>query len=100
MLTPHVKNANADSQYAVCVDTMGQRIRALREAQGMSQEQLGKLCGVTRGSISQWEIGLTENIRLPTFLTLCDVLHTDPDFLVHGASRRTSRPLASGSGSG
>lgn len=96
MLTLHVKNANAASRYADDVETMGQRIRALREAQGMSQEQLGRACGVTRGSISQWEIGITGNIRLSTFLTLCDVLHTDPHFLVHGAARRTGRPRASG----
>lgn len=96
MLTAHVKNANVDRQYAAAVETMGQRIRALREAHGMSQERLGKLCGVTRGSISQWEIGLTESIKLPTFLTLCDVLHTDPHFLVHGTSRRAGKPPVSG----
>lgn len=47
MLTLHVKNANAASRYADDVETMGQRIRALREAQGMSQEQLGRACGVS-----------------------------------------------------
>lgn len=98
-LTTEVKNANGRSYYAVRVDTMGSRIRALREAQGMSQEALGRLCNVTRGSVSQWEIGITANIRLQTFLTLCDVLHTDPHFLIYGTSRRAGKPIQAGGAS-
>lgn len=35
------------------------RIKLLRVARGMSQEELAKMIGVTQGAVSQWEKGLT-----------------------------------------
>lgn len=70
------------------VESMGSRIKQLREARGMTQPQLGKLVGVTKGAVSQWEHGLIANIRLKTVLKLCDTFGTDLQYLVHGAARR------------
>lgn len=39
--------------------TIGQRIRKLRIANDMTQEQLADLCGVTRTSVTHWELGTT-----------------------------------------
>lgn len=75
------------------MDTMGERIKALRQARGMTQAQLAQAVGVTKSAVSQWEIGLTENVRLRTFMALVDVLKTDVAFLVYGPNR------ASGAGS-
>jgi transcriptional regulator with XRE-family HTH domain len=75
---------------------MGDRIRLLRQAKGLSQAQLGERVGVTAGAISQWENGLTKNVKLQTFLTLCEELGTNPHYLIFGpdhpgqASRRRS----------
>jgi transcriptional regulator with XRE-family HTH domain len=35
--------------------SIGARIRQLREANKLSGEKFGELCGVTKGAVSQWE---------------------------------------------
>ena len=37
-----------------------EKIRAFRASKGLTQEELGKLCGVGKSSVSQWESGVTE----------------------------------------
>ena len=37
-----------------------EEIKAFRKRKGLSQEELGKLCGVGKSAISQWESGNTE----------------------------------------
>lgn len=69
------------------METMGERIRTLREAKRLTQDQLGKLVGVSKSAVSQWELDATANIKLPVFLKLVDVLGTDPHYLVFGADR-------------
>jgi SOS-response transcriptional repressor LexA len=39
--------------------TLGQRIRARRDAAGMTQEKLAAQCGVSRAAVAQWESGVT-----------------------------------------
>ncbi len=70
--------------------TMADRIKTLRQAKGSSQEELADLVGVTKSAVSQWELGTTENIKLRVFLHLCDVLGTNPWYLVHGHERAKS----------
>lgn len=38
---------------------VGEKIRALRKARGLSQAALGQACGVTRAAVQQWEKGVT-----------------------------------------
>lgn len=66
------------------MDTMADRIKTLRLAHGMTQEQLGKRVGVSKVAVSLWESAQVENIKLATFLKLCEVLHTSPHFLLFG----------------
>lgn len=69
------------------METMGDRIKVLRQARGFSQSQLAERLGVTAGAISQWENGATENIKLKTFMALCEILMTDPQYLIFGPTR-------------
>jgi transcriptional regulator with XRE-family HTH domain len=72
-------------------ETMGTRIRTLREAKGLTQQQLADELGVTKGAVSAWETGYAENIRLQTFLKLLDVLGVKkPEYLIWGADRDRS----------
>lgn len=44
--------------------TKGSRIKALREAGNMSQEELGRRCGTTKQTIYKYETGTITNIPL------------------------------------
>jgi transcriptional regulator with XRE-family HTH domain len=55
-------------------DSMGARIRALREAKNLTQADLAMAAGVTKAAISAWETGYSANIKLATLLRVLDVL--------------------------
>jgi transcriptional regulator with XRE-family HTH domain len=99
MLTLQVKNANSEQYYAYAMPTMADRIKSLREARGITQTELAGVVGVTRAAVSQWESGLVANIKLQTFLKLCDALHTDPQYLIHGSDRGRLKHRPTGHGS-
>jgi transcriptional regulator with XRE-family HTH domain len=92
MLNPMVKDAVPAVPYAYRMETMGERIRQLRIARGMTQPELGELCGVSKSAVSQWEDGSTEDIKLKPFLRLCEALQTDPHYLVFGPEREDPSP--------
>jgi len=69
------------------METMGDRIRMLREAKRLTQAGLGDLLDVSKSAVSQWELGQTANIKLKTFLRLLEILGTKYEYLVFGAVR-------------
>lgn len=71
--------------------TMGGRIRACREAKGLTQEQVGAACGVTKAAVSLWEVGHTANMKLQPFLKLLSVLDVTFEDIVFGDARSTAR---------
>ena len=42
--------------------TKGEKIKAAREAKGITQEELGRICGVSRQTIYKYDQGLITNI--------------------------------------
>jgi len=75
---------HAVHQTAPAPQSMADRLRERRHAVGLSQDQLAVACGVTKGSISAWESGKTDNIGLQSFLKLLTALETDFHYLVFG----------------
>src|SRR3954464_4719993 len=80
-------------------DWFSGRLRELREAAGLTQQQLAEKAGLTREGVAQLETGRRE----PTWRTvvaLCGALAVDPDeFLKQPAERPPSargRPRKSG----
>jgi|SRR4051812_18722404 transcriptional regulator with XRE-family HTH domain len=100
MLNLQDKDAGRLLPYAVLAmpntETMGDRIRTLRQARGLTQEQLGEEVGVSKSAVSQWEDGSVENIKLKTFLKLIEVLRTHHDYLIWGPERTDSRARRTG----
>ena len=95
MLNRQVKDAVQGTLYAgLGMETMGDRIRQLRKARGLTQEGFGKAVGVTKSAVSQWEDGSTKNLKLATFLLVCEVLITDPEYLIWGDGRAPSGAAA------
>ena len=88
MLDSQVKHVGCLNLYpSGAMDLLGDRIRALRQARGLSQSQLAELCGVTKSAVSQWELGQSANIKLEVFLSLVDALGTSPHYLVFGPEK-------------
>jgi transcriptional regulator with XRE-family HTH domain len=83
------------------METMGDRIKFHREAKGLSQSDLAKICGVTKGAVSQWEIGRSKNVKNAAWIKLTNALGVSPDYLVNGAARGPrGRPPTGAVGSG
>lgn len=61
----------------------GERVRALRQEAGLSQEQLGELAGFHRTYVSALELG-TRNVGLRGIVRLATALGVDPADLVTG----------------
>ena len=57
---------------------MGKRIRELRQARGMSQEELGKIVGVRRAAVNKWETGETKNLKRDTIEKLSKFFGVSP----------------------
>ena len=63
------------------MSTMGERIRQLRKAGGLTQTALAEKLGVTKGTVSTWET----NSRRPGFETLmelCDLFDRDAGYVM------------------
>jgi transcriptional regulator with XRE-family HTH domain len=65
---------------------LGGRIRRLRLAQGMTQQDVADLVGVGREQVTAWESG-AKNPSLGSLLLLGTALGVDPGELVRGLHR-------------
>ena len=61
--------------------SMGTKIRELREARGMSLEDVAKLCGTTRQAIYKYENEIVTNIPYDRIILLAKALNTTPSSL-------------------
>jgi repressor LexA len=60
----------------------GKRIRELRQARGMSQEDLGKIVGVRRAAVNKWETGKTKNLKRDVIQKLSEFFGVSPSYLM------------------
>lgn len=81
------------------METMGDRIKRLREAKGWRQDELadrlmlhlkGTDLTVSREAVSQWERGETKNIKNVIFYWLVVELGTTSEYLLFGPDRASS----------
>ncbi len=62
---------------------LGMRIRSLRLACGMTQDELAREVGVTRSAVAQWETGRAGQIG-SNLARIARVLSTSAEFLLSG----------------
>lgn len=84
LTNPGVKHHTEPIGHNGHMETMGDRIKQLRLSHGLTQEQLGKRVGVSKVAVSLWESSQVQNVKLATFLRLCETLHTSPHYLLFG----------------
>jgi transcriptional regulator with XRE-family HTH domain len=74
------------------METLGQRIKRLREQRGLSQQQLATASGVSRVAVTKWESGQTANLKLGSLLSICELFRVSAEELIRGerATRASS----------
>lgn len=60
----------------------GSRIKAAREAAGLTQEELGVLCGTTKQTIFKYENNIVTNIPTDRMEKMAEVLNVTPAYLM------------------
>lgn len=71
---------------------IGQRIRQVRKAKGLSQGELAEKCGISMSFMGHIERG-TRIMSLDTFVAVCDALGTKADELLRGVPQPTDDGL-------
>jgi transcriptional regulator with XRE-family HTH domain len=67
---------------------IGEKIRAARQAKGMTQEELGAVLGVQKSAIAKYESGRVVNIKRSTLKKISDVLNIPPFELIFDEEHR------------
>jgi transcriptional regulator with XRE-family HTH domain len=71
---------------------IGERIKDVRSDKQMSQQMLADSVGVTRATVSQWEIGDIKNLRPGNLLAVADALGISFRWLITGRGQKTNSP--------
>ena len=93
MLKSQVNHALWGIQYPKDMQTMGERIRAQRQSRGLTQDEMGKIVGVSGATISQWESGVVTGIKPENFLRFCAYFPVDPFYIAFGPLEERNDPL-------
>ena len=60
----------------------GKMIKERRLALGLTLEQVGEMCGVSKATVLKWERGLIRNAKRDKLLLLSRALHLSPADLI------------------
>ena len=71
---------------------IGDRIRCARENAGLTQQELGKLCGTTKQTIYKYESGIVTNIPLDRVETIAAALNVTSASLL-GWEKKEQSPV-------
>lgn len=71
----------------ISINIIGKRIKHLRKSKNMTQEELGKLLGVSKSAIQKYENGIITDIKASKLKILCDVFGVFPHLLMYENER-------------
>jgi DNA-binding Xre family transcriptional regulator len=74
----------AELEAARLGETIGDRIKRMRMAQGLTLRGLGEMIGVGGAAVHQWETGGSKDMKNETLLRLAQALDVEPGLLVWG----------------
>ena len=61
---------------------MARKIKALRQEQGLTLEQVAQVVGVGKSTVRKWETGMIANMKRDKIAALAKALHTTPAYLM------------------
>lgn len=73
----------------------GEKIKALRKAANMTQEDLGRAVGLQKAAINKYETGVVVNLKMSTLAAIADVFHVSPSYLLDDAPSDREQYLVS-----
>ena len=73
--------------------TMAERIKELRLAAGLTQEELGIKLGLQKSAIAKYENGRVENIKQSTIQALAELFQVRPSYIMGWDDAPASAPL-------
>jgi transcriptional regulator with XRE-family HTH domain len=63
---------------------VGDRLRVAREVAGLSQDELAQLTGISRQTISNYELGLSKKPKPPYIAAIALATHFNRDWIEYG----------------
>ena len=63
---------------------VGDRLRVAREVAGLSQDELAQLTGISRQTISNYELGASKKPKPPYIAAIALATHFNRDWIEHG----------------
>lgn len=76
-------------KFTYMVETIGDRIRAAREQEGLSQQDLADAAGVSKSAVSQWETGDTKSLRPDNLFKIARRLDRRAEWIITGRLPQT-----------
>ncbi len=64
------------------MNSLGERIKRLREEQGLRLIDIAEACGVKEATAQRWESGNIKNVKHEHILAIAALLHCDPSYLM------------------
>jgi transcriptional regulator with XRE-family HTH domain len=68
------------------------RLRAARDAAGVTDTDITRACGVKNSSVNGWMTGATKTIEGENLLKVCAFLNTTPDWIIFGKKEKPATP--------
>lgn len=76
------------------METIGERVKSLRELRELDQTELAKKIGVKQSAISMIESGKTKTLSGKVLGGLCEHLFSTPAYILRGAGHRVTKERA------
>lgn len=72
--------------------SVGDKIKTLRKAMGLTQTELGERVGVKKNAVSKWECGRVEDIPTSMIKALANLFDVPPSYLIDDENLSSSKP--------
>lgn len=72
--------------------SVGDKIKTLRKAMGLTQTELGERVGVKKNAVSKWECGRVEDIPTSTIRALANLFDVPPSYLIDDEAPASEAP--------
>lgn len=66
----------------MAIENMARKIKELRQAKGLTLEQVANVVGVGKSTVRKWETGMIANMKRDKIASLAQALGTTPAYLL------------------